>query len=78
VTKRVWIKVRMENLHLRWGLQNWCVIYTDGGNWIYAYGDRWLSGRVDLVRGGAKRLYIDGELFEEGERRWVLKSVEMG
>ena len=57
-----------------------CEIYTDGGNWTYTYvGDSWLSGRVGLVKEeGVKRLYIDGELFKEEERRWMLKSVEMG
>ncbi len=57
-----------------------CLIYVDDGNWTYTYiGSSWLSSKVGLVREeGVKRLYIDGELFTEEERSWILKSVEMG
>ncbi len=56
-----------------------CIIYVDDGNWTYTYiGDSWLSSKVGLVKEeGVKRLYIDGELFIEEERSWILKSVEM-
>ena len=57
-----------------------CEIYVDGGNWTYTYtGSGWLSSEVGLVKEeGVRRLYIDGELFEEERREWILKSVDMG